>query len=407
MHNHANRLAQIAPIGFPSNANPYSQPLVKWPSFNSPSTARRHPAFRRPNIGHDPRRKSNLPISMSIRIHELAVKLGIPNKEIMALLRERKVIGANVTSPSSTISEVYAEDIAMEFGVSLKAVAMHPPGDDASRPSPITCAPRRKIAAPGTVIRIDQLVAEVGMTDKELMALLLERKIGIRDGKSPSGMSYISRRDGDAIAKEFNVTCCKGPCSISIDRRADTMANTVAPLLEKASHILLIDPHFDGRKRNFIRVLEAMLDRIPFAEKCKSQNGIRVEYHLAVKPLLEKAKRAMVEFDMAKFVDETQAAVNEIRPAWARVDFFVWKQQKYGEKLHDRFVLTELGGVMFSVGLDARQNSADRDDPEFDYEMDGSTVVARLGQRLYEKTWADYQGTPAAFDLVHQFSVGG
>ncbi len=70
---------------------------------------------------------------MSIRIHELAAKIGKPNKELMALLKERKIIGADVKSPSSTISDIYADYVAKEFGVSLETA---PPAPAAAPPPP-------------------------------------------------------------------------------------------------------------------------------------------------------------------------------------------------------------------------------------------------------------------------------
>ncbi len=83
---------------------------------------------------------------MSIRIHELAAKIGKPNKDVMALLKERKIIGADVKSPSSTISDIYAEDFAKEFGVSLEAVTPAP-----AAPTPPPAAAETPVPAPPKV----------------------------------------------------------------------------------------------------------------------------------------------------------------------------------------------------------------------------------------------------------------
>jgi len=50
---------------------------------------------------------------MSIRIHQLSKKIGIDNKELVALLRDR---GYSVTSASSTIDNISAESLVQEFG---------------------------------------------------------------------------------------------------------------------------------------------------------------------------------------------------------------------------------------------------------------------------------------------------
>src|SRR4051812_18644507 len=64
---------------------------------------------------------------MSIRIHELAKKIGMDNKQLLALLKERKY---DVKSVSSTIDNISAEAIEQEFGGQDKSVAT------ATEPSP-------------------------------------------------------------------------------------------------------------------------------------------------------------------------------------------------------------------------------------------------------------------------------
>ncbi|BET67570.1 hypothetical protein ASA1KI_24880 [Opitutales bacterium ASA1] len=50
---------------------------------------------------------------MSIRIHQLSKKIGMDNKELLALLRDR---GYSVTSASSTVDNISAESLIEEFG---------------------------------------------------------------------------------------------------------------------------------------------------------------------------------------------------------------------------------------------------------------------------------------------------
>lgn len=57
---------------------------------------------------------------MSIRIHELAKKIGMDNKQLLALLKERKY---DVKSVSSTIDNISAEALTQEFGVKPEAEA--------------------------------------------------------------------------------------------------------------------------------------------------------------------------------------------------------------------------------------------------------------------------------------------
>src|SRR3954468_16924968 len=52
---------------------------------------------------------------MSIRIHKLAKELGLDNKEMMALLKERKIIAPDVKSVSSTVDNINASALRDEF----------------------------------------------------------------------------------------------------------------------------------------------------------------------------------------------------------------------------------------------------------------------------------------------------
>jgi len=57
---------------------------------------------------------------MSIRIHKLAEELGLDNKEMLALLKERKVIAADVKSVSSTVDNISAAALREEFAAKIE-----------------------------------------------------------------------------------------------------------------------------------------------------------------------------------------------------------------------------------------------------------------------------------------------
>ncbi|MEO7414623.1 MAG: translation initiation factor IF-2 [Opitutaceae bacterium] len=60
---------------------------------------------------------------MSIRIHKLAEELGLDNKEMMTLLKERKIIAADVKSVSSTVDNINASVLREEFAAKVKPAA--------------------------------------------------------------------------------------------------------------------------------------------------------------------------------------------------------------------------------------------------------------------------------------------
>ena len=60
---------------------------------------------------------------MSIRIHKLAEELGLDNKEMMALLKERKIVAQDVKSVSSTVDIAESASAATAASASARRSA--------------------------------------------------------------------------------------------------------------------------------------------------------------------------------------------------------------------------------------------------------------------------------------------
>jgi hypothetical protein len=69
-------------------------------------------------------------------------------------------------------------------------------------------------------------------------------------------------------------------------------------------------------------------------------------------------------------------------------------QRDGGQKLHNRYVFTEKGGISFGIGLDA-SDEVETDD------------VRLLDDALYAKRWKDYVGPECAFDLACEVTIVG
>ena len=76
---------------------------------------------------------------MSIRIHELAKRHNMEGKDMLTLLRERGYVSADTKSVSSTLANIYVEEIDKEFAA--KAVPQVPPETPAAVPAPTTVVP--------------------------------------------------------------------------------------------------------------------------------------------------------------------------------------------------------------------------------------------------------------------------
>lgn len=60
---------------------------------------------------------------MSLRIHELARRINMEGKELLALLKARNWVSAETKSVSSTVSKIYIEEIEKEFSAAIAALA--------------------------------------------------------------------------------------------------------------------------------------------------------------------------------------------------------------------------------------------------------------------------------------------
>ncbi len=171
------------------------------------------------------------------------------------------------------------------------------------------------------------------------------------------------------------------PSHIHIPRNSANMAACVSNLLARSREVLFVDPYFGGLEERFFRVLRAMFTQLAAAPV----RATRIEYHLSQRSLC---------LDHTEFDRRLQHRLGPAVPSGLSVKFFLWEQRPGGEMLHDRYILTEFGGVDFSVGLD-------------EGEAGQTTKVSRLSRQAYDKVWRDYAVATAAFELRYSCIITG
>lgn len=184
--------------------------------------------------------------------------------------------------------------------------------------------------------------------------------------------------EGDSLDETHLLWCVSRSCIVA--RSARGMAACVAPLLRVCQEVLFIDPHFGPENLRHRRPLEAFLTAL-LERRQDEEPPQRVEMHLG--------EKSAAHF----FSSECERWLPAIIPTGMRVRLVRWKQRDNGEKLHNRFILTDRGGVRFGVGLD------DGGDGETD-------EVELLERDTYKVRWAQYTSTPA-FDLVDEIIIVG
>ena len=171
------------------------------------------------------------------------------------------------------------------------------------------------------------------------------------------------------------------PVTMTVPRNAEEMANCVAPMLRCATKILFVDPHFRATEERFRKPLAAFL-RIVDARASE----ITLELHTA-----DRADKP----SWTEFRRECEDKLPPVLPAGMPLSVYRWKEREGGEKLHNRYILTDIGGVQFGVGLDEGEPGTTDD-------------IARLSADTFRKRFEDYAGPNFAFDRDGEpFSVEG
>ena len=120
---------------------------------------------------------------MSIRIHELARKIGMDNKELLALLKERKF---DVKSVSSTIDNISAEALSQEFAGKFQPAAPDNPPAPAAvatpAPEPPAAEPVKARVPTGPFVKTVQYIAR----EKEATAKLAAKPAPVSPPPPPA-----------------------------------------------------------------------------------------------------------------------------------------------------------------------------------------------------------------------------
>ena len=171
-------------------------------------------------------------------------------------------------------------------------------------------------------------------------------------------------------------------------RRADEFAQTVAPLLRCCRHAIFIDPYFRPSRSRFRDSVEAMLD-ILWNQALSSEARI-AEIHLDIKNILgEDLTQDEISRSRSHFLNEFQQHFARTIPAGRTLRIAFWRTKEGQERLHNRYVLTDIGGVSFSGGLDISQPGRDNE----------SDDLHRLSSTQHIRRWGQYVSAPA-FELV-------
>jgi hypothetical protein len=156
----------------------------------------------------------------------------------------------------------------------------------------------------------------------------------------------------------------------SPERTPEGLALALSAMLTNCRQLHLVDPHFGPENARHRRVLEALMAIL-------GDNGLSLELvriHCSEKSTLE-------------FFEQEAARMGARLPQGISVEFVRWREKAGGDRLHNRYVLTDVGGVLLGVGLDAGQ-AGETDD----------LLLLPLAQ--YKRRWEQYVMNDGSFEQV-------
>jgi hypothetical protein len=191
------------------------------------------------------------------------------------------------------------------------------------------------------------------------------------------------------------------PDAPPIPRNAEDMSAAIAPILRVCKRIVFIDPYFAPNQQRFRVPMEQFL-RVVWENR--SDNDVpKVEIHTGIDRYFDahetgKDRSSEEEKRVVRDVEQCFAKnLPAIIPKGKTVTVVLWKGREQGQKLHNRYLLTEACGVGFGTGLDQNneESSYATDDLHL---LDGAKLSAH---------WNEYSEESAAFDLVFKSTIEG
>ena len=158
----------------------------------------------------------------------------------------------------------------------------------------------------------------------------------------------------------------KKPLAKTPLRNANDLSEAVQGLLKNSQKIYIIDFYFNPSKQRYTKVFDAYVDCLgsstPIHVFCGSEKNLGLKH-------FEKESRKLVERYEGK----------------STLSFGRWKERDHGgERFHNRYILSNLGGVILGGGIDQdlSQDSKQTED------------INLMSKEQYERHWDTYVDNP-------------
>ncbi len=177
-----------------------------------------------------------------------------------------------------------------------------------------------------------------------------------------------------------------------VPRTPEAICNCVNRLLQASNHIRFVDPYFNPTQAEWRNTLLAFIK----AALNNSSRIPRLEYHLKIdediKGDIDQIKNGSFKLDdkkwYKKFSENCQIYMEKILPKTLEISLYLWCEiEPSNDWFHDRYVLTEKGGVRFE-GLNQGTNEGQK------------TNVFRLSQELWKDRWNSLENSSNVYKFL-------
>ena len=157
----------------------------------------------------------------------------------------------------------------------------------------------------------------------------------------------------------------------SVDRSTATMVGVIQAVLDCAGEVVLVDRNFRPEQQRFRNVLIHIM--VSLATRPHGPHIGKIVYHVGD------------DIAMGHLETQCRTCIAAHIPAGMTLEIIVHPR----DELHDRFVLTDIGGVSFGQGLDESLGSGP-----------AKVLISRLSDTTYKEWWRKCKSKPATFSIV-------
>lgn len=196
-----------------------------------------------------------------------------------------------------------------------------------------------------------------------------------------------------SLGQLLNEECPSWNCprDLSILPTADTIARTMASLLECSREVILVDPYFSARN-NYREVLKAIAGTI-WSERALHDCTLQIVANPGGPSNTDGRDRIINHVKSAM-----ERSFPSRLPRGKRVSVRFCHARENGKPFHDRYVLTNIAGVQFGQGLAEDLN------PESQARRNLHLMETPMVQEL----WRDFvAGDPPAYETDLTFTIEG